>query len=176
MPVVRAADGEALGSGVHGDQWDGFLPLVTRKALSASSSTLTRPVREAVSTTANTSAASTAAVMAPQIRSGAMRALVNTGARRVALLPDVPTALELGLAGVEFYLWVGIFSQPATPAAEREAWRQSTAAVAKDPEMLRQLEAAGLELDHRDGKAFQDFLDADFARVQAAVNRIGRVE
>jgi tripartite-type tricarboxylate transporter receptor subunit TctC len=88
----------------------------------------------------------------------------------------VPTALELGLAGVEFYLWVGIFSQPATPAAEREAWRQSTAAVAKDPEMLRQLEAAGLELDHRDGKAFQDFLDADFARVQAAVNRIGRVE
>jgi len=86
--------------------------------------------------------ASTAAVMAPQIRSGAMRALVNTGARRVALLPDVPTALELGLNEVEFYLWVGIFSQPATPAAEREAWRQATAAVAKDPEMLRQLEAA----------------------------------
>ena len=67
-------------------------------------------------------------------------------------------------------------SQPATPAAEREAWRQATAAVAKDPEMLRQLETAGLELDHRDGKAFQDFLDADFKRVEAAVNRIGRVE
>jgi tripartite-type tricarboxylate transporter receptor subunit TctC len=120
--------------------------------------------------------AATAAVAAPQIRSGAMRALVNTGARRVALLPDVPTALELGLANVEFYLWVGIFSQPATTAAEREAWRQATEATTKDPEMLRQLEAAGLELDHRDGKAFQDFLDADFERVQAAVNRIGRVE
>jgi tripartite-type tricarboxylate transporter receptor subunit TctC len=46
----------------------------------------------------------------------------------------------------------------------------------KDPEMLRQLEATGLELDHRDGKAFQDFLDSDFQRVTAAVNRIGRVE
>ncbi|MFM7423344.1 MAG: tripartite tricarboxylate transporter substrate-binding protein, partial [Alphaproteobacteria bacterium] len=91
-------------------------------------------------------------------------------------LPDVPTALELGLADVEFYLWVGIFSQPATPAMEREAWRQATAAVAKDPEMLRQLETAGLELDHRDGQAFQDFLEADFKRVAAAVNRIGRVE
>jgi tripartite-type tricarboxylate transporter receptor subunit TctC len=102
--------------------------------------------------------------------------LVNTGGRRVALLPDVPTALELGLAEVEFYLWVGIFSQTATPAAERETWRQATAAVVKDPEMLRQLEAAGLELDHRDGKGFQDFLDADFKRVEAAVNRIGRVE
>lgn len=120
--------------------------------------------------------AATAAVAAPQIRSGAMRALVNTGGRRVALLPDVPTALELGLNEVEFYLWVGIFSQPATPAAEREAWRQATAAVVKDAELLRQLEAAGLELDHRDGGGFQDFLNADFKRVEAAVNRIGRVE
>jgi hypothetical protein len=31
-------------------------------------------------------------------------------------------------------------------------------------------------LDHRDGKAFQDFLEADFERVRAAVTRIGRVE
>ena len=69
-----------------------------------------------------------------------------------------------------------MFSQPGTPAAEREAWRQSTETVTKDPEMLSQLETAGLELDHRDGKAFKDFQDADFQRVQAAVNRIGRVE
>jgi hypothetical protein len=52
----------------------------------------------------------------------------------------------------------------------------NTAAVAKDPEMLRHFEAAGLELDHRDGKAFQDLLDAVFKPVEAAVNRIWRVE
>ena len=55
--------------------------------------------------------ASVPSVMAPQIRSGAMRPLVNTGARRVALLPEVPTAMELGLTAVEFYLWVGLFTQ-----------------------------------------------------------------
>jgi hypothetical protein len=42
--------------------------------------------------------------------------------------------------------------------------------------MLRHFEAAGLELDHRDGKAFQDLLDAVFKPVEAAVNRIWRVE
>ena len=120
--------------------------------------------------------ASTAAVVAPQIRAGAMRALVNTGARRVALLPDVPTGMELGFTAVEFYLWVGLFSQTATPQPVREAWRRSVAAVTADPDFLAQLQTAGLELDHRDGQAFLDFLETDRRRVEAAVNRIGRVE
>lgn len=120
--------------------------------------------------------ASTAAVMAPQIRSGAMRALVNTGARRSALLPDVPTAVELGFPTAEFYLWVGLFIQVSAPARLQQAWRESVAAVAREPEMLRQLQAAGLEMDHREGQAFLDFLAADRRRVEAAVNRIGRVE
>lgn len=120
--------------------------------------------------------ASTPAVVAPYIRQGQMRALVNTGARRVALLPDVPTAMELGFAGVEFYLWVGFFTQAATDPAIRTRLRQSVAAVTRDPEMLRQLETAGLVLDHREGQAFTDFLEADRRRVTAVVNRIGRVE
>jgi tripartite-type tricarboxylate transporter receptor subunit TctC len=92
------------------------------------------------------------------------------------LLPDVPTALELGFAGVEFYLWVGFFTQAGTDAAIQGRLRQSVAAVARDPEMLRQLEAGGLVLDHREGAAFTAFLDADRRRVEAVVNRIGRVE
>jgi tripartite-type tricarboxylate transporter receptor subunit TctC len=120
--------------------------------------------------------ASTPAVVAPYIRQGQMRALVNTGARRVALLPDVPTAMELGFAGVEFYLWVGFFTQAATDAAIKARLRQSVADVTRDAELLRQLETAGLVLEHRDGQAFADFLDADRRRVSAVVTRIGRVE
>jgi tripartite-type tricarboxylate transporter receptor subunit TctC len=120
--------------------------------------------------------ASTPAVVAPYIRQGQMRALVNTGARRVALLPDVPTAMELGFANVEFYLWVGFFTQAAAEPAIQARLRQSVAAITRDAEMLRQLEAAGLVLDHREGQAFADFLAADGRRVDAVVNRIGRVE
>ena len=120
--------------------------------------------------------ASTPAVVAPYIRQGQMRALVNTGARRVALLPDVPTGIELGFAGVEFYLWVGFFTQAGTDAAIQARLRQAVVATTRDPEMLRQLESAGLVLDHREGQAFAEFLAADRQRVTAVVNRIGRVE
>jgi len=120
--------------------------------------------------------ASVPSVMAPHIRDGQMRALVNTGAKRVALLPEVPTAIELGYPDVEFYLWVGLFTQgPVDPAIQRR-WRESIAAALAEPEAQRVLAGAGAVLDLRTGAEFQAFLDADRRRVEAAVQRIGRVE
>jgi tripartite-type tricarboxylate transporter receptor subunit TctC len=115
-------------------------------------------------------------VMAPYLKDGQMRALVNTGARRVALLPEVPTALELGFAGVEFYLWVGLFTQAAVDPALQARWREGVATALQDPETQRALAATGTVLDLRQGATFQAFLDADRARIDAAVLRIGRVD
>jgi tripartite-type tricarboxylate transporter receptor subunit TctC len=120
--------------------------------------------------------ASVPSVMAPQIRSGAMRALISTGSERVALLPEVPTARELRLEAVEFYLWVGLFTQAAVPGPIQARWRQAVAAALRDPDMLRALDGAGMVTAHREGQAFLDFLAADERRVDAAVRRIGRVE
>ena len=63
-------------------------------------------------------------------RRSAVRALVNAGGRRVALLPALSTTFGTGLAEVEFHLWVGIVSQLPTVAVERKTWRQATVAVA----------------------------------------------
>lgn len=120
--------------------------------------------------------ASTPSVVAPYIRSGEMRALVQTGARRVALLPDVPTAIELGFRSVEFYLWVGFFTQAAVEADIQRRLREGISAATQEPEMRRQLETTGMEIDLRQGEAFQGFLDADRQRVEAAIQRIGKVE
>lgn len=115
-------------------------------------------------------------VVNPFIRSGQMRALVHTGAQRVALLPDCPTAIELGFADVEFYLWVGLFTQAGVEASIQRRLREGVAAALREPEMLRQLETTGMVVDHREGPAFQAFLDADRVRIEAAIQRIGRVE
>jgi tripartite-type tricarboxylate transporter receptor subunit TctC len=120
--------------------------------------------------------ASVPGVMAPQIQSGAMRPLVNTGARRVALLPEVPTAMELGLREVEFYLWVGLFTQARVDPAIQQRLREGVAAAVKEPEMLRAAAAAGMVIEHLEGAAFQEFLARDAVRIEAAVRRIGRVE
>jgi tripartite-type tricarboxylate transporter receptor subunit TctC len=97
-------------------------------------------------------------VVAPRIASGQMRALVGTGSRRAALLPDVPTAMELGFRDVEFYLWVGLFSQAGVDPAVLQRLREGVAHALREPELLRQLQATGSVIEHLEGDAFREFL------------------
>ncbi|MBS0540191.1 MAG: tripartite tricarboxylate transporter substrate binding protein [Proteobacteria bacterium] len=48
-------------------------------------------------------------------KSGALRPLAVTGARRAAALPDVPTVAELGYKDFEFTQWQGFGVPPGTP-------------------------------------------------------------
>ena len=120
--------------------------------------------------------ASVPSVVAPFLKSGEMRALLNTGTKRSALLPDVPTTADVGTPGGEFYLWVGLFTQAAVDPAIQQRLRAGVAAAFRDADMQRQLATTAMEVDHRDGEAFRQFLDADRVRIEAAVQRIGRVE
>ncbi|MGY0195712.1 Bug family tripartite tricarboxylate transporter substrate binding protein [Leptothrix sp. BB-4] len=51
----------------------------------------------------------------PHIRSGKLRALAVTTARRSAALPDVPTLDEAGLKGFNIGTWFGVLAPAATP-------------------------------------------------------------
>jgi tripartite-type tricarboxylate transporter receptor subunit TctC len=77
---------------------------------------------------------------------------------------------------VEFYLWVGLFTQAGVEPAIQRRLREAVAAAVKEPEMQRQLEANGMVLEHHEGEVFRAFLAADQQRVEAAIQRIGRVE
>jgi tripartite-type tricarboxylate transporter receptor subunit TctC len=46
----------------------------------------------------------------PQIRTGALRGLAVTGAKRLALVPDLPTVSESGYPGFEASTWYGLFA------------------------------------------------------------------
>ena len=54
---------------------------------------------------------------APFIKSGRLRALVITTAQRDALIPDVPTAREVGYPEIEATNWAGFVVASATPPA-----------------------------------------------------------
>lgn len=116
------------------------------------------------------------AVLAPQIKSGVLRALVNTGAKRHALLPDVPTAIELGYKDVEFYLWVGLFAPVKTPDALVQTIRRDIGRAIVEPEFVQNMAKLGAPIDYRDGPAFVEFLNKDAARISAAIKRIGKVD
>ncbi|SPA23096.1 conserved exported hypothetical protein [Cupriavidus taiwanensis] len=54
---------------------------------------------------------------APQIQGRKLRALAVFSPDRVALMPDVPTLAEAGIAGVTVASWTGLFAPAGTPAA-----------------------------------------------------------
>jgi tripartite-type tricarboxylate transporter receptor subunit TctC len=121
--------------------------------------------------------ASVPAAMAPYIKAGTLRPLVQTGARRHPALPDVPTVTELGYKDAEFYLWMGVFAPAKTPEAVTRKIRADLAQVVQqDAAFAQRVSGAGGLIDYRDGPAFNEFLDKDFARIKAAVQRIGKVE
>jgi tripartite-type tricarboxylate transporter receptor subunit TctC len=51
------------------------------------------------------------------IRAGQLRALATSGRRRVAVLQEVPTVAESGIAGYEAALWISFVAPAATPAS-----------------------------------------------------------
>ena len=60
------------------------------------------------------------------IKSGRLRALAVSSAKRIGQLPEVPTLNELGYPGMEDYTWVGLFAPAGTP---RDAAQKLNAAV-----------------------------------------------
>lgn len=54
-----------------------------------------------------------------QIRSGELRACLPTAPQRMASLPDVPTATELGVPSLAIGVWFGIYAPAAPPEALR---------------------------------------------------------
>ena len=58
----------------------------------------------------------TAGSVAPQLKSGRIRALAVTGLQRSALAPELPTVAEAGLKGYESSQWYGLFAPAGTPA------------------------------------------------------------
>ena len=57
------------------------------------------------------------AVALAQIQSGKVRPLATSGAKRLSMLPDVPTVAESGFAGFQSVGWFGLMAPRGTPAA-----------------------------------------------------------
>ena len=108
-----------------------------------------------------TTASSPTAVV-NQIKSGALRALVVTGNKRLASLPDVPTAIELGFKDAEFYLWIGLFAPNKTPENILQNIRADLQkAITQDNGFIQNMHKLGATTDYRDGPAFNEFLLKD---------------
>ncbi|VCU70408.1 Tripartite tricarboxylate transporter family receptor [Pigmentiphaga humi] len=80
-----------------------------------------------------------------QIKSGKLKALAVTSARRSPLLPEVPTVAEAGLPGYEAVGWFGLMAPAGTPKEVLERLNRDVNRVLNSPEARSSLAAEGAE-------------------------------
>lgn len=99
----------------------------------------------------------------PLIKSGQLRAVAMTTARRVKAFPDLPTVHESGLPGFEISGFIGLFA-PAKVPQFIQSKLNAEVMKAMTPDVQERLVDLGLEVDVGPPEKFKAFLRDDIAR------------
>jgi tripartite-type tricarboxylate transporter receptor subunit TctC len=75
----------------------------------------------------------------PHVKSGKLKPLAVTTAKRVAALPDVPTVAESGLDGFEMVSWYGLWAPPNLSPELVTKLQQEVAKALKSPQVAKAL-------------------------------------
>ncbi|OGA52944.1 MAG: hypothetical protein A3G24_17760 [Betaproteobacteria bacterium RIFCSPLOWO2_12_FULL_62_13] len=100
----------------------------------------------------------------PHLRSGRLRALGVTSAKRLAAIPDVPTFVEAGLAGFEVEQWFGVFAPAGVPPAVKGKLNEALAQAAASPQLKEHFSSQGVELRGSTLQAFAAYVKSELAR------------
>lgn len=100
----------------------------------------------------------------PAIKGQKIRPLAVTSTKRLALLPDVPTMAELGVAGFESYNWQGIIAPAGTPTAIISKLNVALNEVLRDPEVIRQISDAASQGGGGSPEDFAQFIASETAK------------
>ncbi|VTU45752.1 Argininosuccinate lyase (plasmid) [Variovorax sp. SRS16] len=81
----------------------------------------------------------------PHIKSGKLRALAVTSARRVPALPDTPTMIELGMKDFDITTWFAFFAPAGVPAPVAAKLNEHLGRALREPDVIEKLRGAGME-------------------------------
>lgn len=109
----------------------------------------------------------------PHIRSGRLRALAVTGARRAAVAPEVPTAAESGLPGYVVDGWFAALAPGQTPPRVVQRLHADIAAALHLPEVAEKLAALGFEPGGGSPRDTDRFLKSEMAKWSRVIREAG---
>ena len=82
----------------------------------------------------------------PHVKSGKLKALASTGAKRSPNMPDLPTVAESGVAGYEVYEWNAVFAPAGTPPEIVSRLNAAIVKALENPEVRERIAALGGEV------------------------------
>ena len=109
----------------------------------------------------------------PYIRSGKARPLATLSLERSALLPDLRTAAEQGLDSFEMPSWVGLISTGGTPDAVVARLGSELSKVAKQPDVIKRMEAEGTTMVGSSPAQFNKVISTEVLRWRTLVKSMG---
>lgn len=81
----------------------------------------------------------------PHIESGKLRGLAVTGAKRTAVMPDIPVFPELGFTDFSHAGWLAAFMPAGTPPEIVERWAAAIKVAVAEPEIAEKMRSLGVE-------------------------------
>jgi len=111
-----------------------------------------------------------------QVNDGEVRGLLVPGARRSALIPDVPSFAEAGLTSeaADYQTWFGMFAPKGTPREMVEALNAQFSAIVRSPAFADQnLTPRGFRAVGDSPAAFAQFIAEDARRAKVLVEQSG---
>ena len=109
----------------------------------------------------------------PFIRSGQLRALAISSAKRNPLLPDVPTFKELGYPEIEEYTWVGFFAPTGTPFEVVQKLNEAFNRVLQMREVRERLESLTFEPIGGSAQQFAEYVRSEVVKWAIVVKQTG---
>lgn len=110
----------------------------------------------------------------PLIKSGQVKVLALSSARRSAVAPDIPTVAEVtGIEDFDLTLWVGFFAPHGTPEEIVARLNREINAVITRPDIKDKLRAAGADVRPMSVEEVKAFVKAQSAKYEGIIKETG---
>jgi tripartite-type tricarboxylate transporter receptor subunit TctC len=100
----------------------------------------------------------------PNIKAGKLKALAVLGPKRSALLPEVPTMAEAGVAGYSLTNWFGLVAPAGTPKQVLAKVNADVSRVLKDEEIRKKISDMGADVVGNSAEEFGAAMRAESAQ------------
>jgi tripartite-type tricarboxylate transporter receptor subunit TctC len=116
---------------------------------------------------------STILSLTPHIKSGRLRGLAITTAKRNAAWPDMPTVSEAGLPGYQSIAWYGLVGPAKLPPAVLKKLSEEVARIIKSPAVTDNLTQQGADPVGNSPAEFGAFIKAETKRYETVIRDAG---
>ncbi|WP_281970374.1 MULTISPECIES: tripartite tricarboxylate transporter substrate binding protein [unclassified Polynucleobacter] len=101
---------------------------------------------------------------AAQLKTGKLKALVVSTNDRFPGLPEVPSASEAGLTGMDAKLWFGLFTAAKTPKAVIQKLNQDITEILRRPDVKELFLKQGIQASASTPESLEDFVKTEIKR------------